>query len=628
MDAVQQQLEMLTLDTMENSFPVPLQTTLPIATIFDIHLLQARICSHLDSRSLRHCALVSREFYHAFNPFLWKTILIHRKATYNRFLRPEAQAALTRFATHVTHVSSNFASIWREFLTQQCRNLVFIASPCLHHRRHQHKELHQAHLPVLIELCRVSSKLETLKVGLSRDTRGNGEVMRSLCQVLRHHPSLKHLIIDPYYNPLFFYDVHDLLWVATFKLDRLSMNWSPSKYPPAAFSEEDTRTMARMRTATAATTMTTSPSNREEGELGNEMSTEEPPPLSSALRWIDLAYVFINHERERTFKYISQCPNLEWLSVPASYPEWASTEFAPVIRNHLPYLRHLHLQGYGVDRHENQDRVGLAASVLIKSCQPHQLLSFSARFVQEGPEPVVTALLESHKESLESCRIYCSTDSLKSESIQGLLTSCPRLEVLELMCPNQAPWYTREDLRLSELIQLQERKRDPFLDINELTRTRPGFVPWVCKNLKVLKVKYTAIRRASVSVSASTSTSEELEEEDSDEILPKILYEQLGELTCLEDLRLGLAATSLKEILVDLEDLKVETTAGWSLAAARANSLFETRQQNVRDALQAFTHLTRLQKLELRGLGPFIIRKELNRLRRDHWKDMQWIQYS
>ncbi|KAF9898491.1 hypothetical protein EC991_011150, partial [Linnemannia zychae] len=98
------------------------------ATVFDIHLLQEQICSHFNSRDIRRCTLVSRDFFHNFSPYLYRSISIHRKSTYYKFHRPESLAALSKHRNQVTHVDCVFAQIWKTLLDVQCYNLVTLSS--------------------------------------------------------------------------------------------------------------------------------------------------------------------------------------------------------------------------------------------------------------------------------------------------------------------------------------------------------------------------------------------------------------------------------------------------------------------------------------------------------------------
>ena len=82
------------------------------ATIFDIHLIQAEICSHLSRRDIRRCTLVSRALRASFLPHLWRDISITHQSTLNRFRQFEYQAALTQHAYYVQSITTVYVEVW------------------------------------------------------------------------------------------------------------------------------------------------------------------------------------------------------------------------------------------------------------------------------------------------------------------------------------------------------------------------------------------------------------------------------------------------------------------------------------------------------------------------------------
>ncbi|KAG0228001.1 hypothetical protein B0O80DRAFT_294594 [Mortierella sp. GBAus27b] len=94
----------------------------PRTSIFDIHFLQAQICSHLSKNDIRHCSLVSHAFQNAFQPFLWNHISIVHRSTLKKIQQPEFQSALTQHARYVQSITSVFVEAW-PLIYSKCETL-------------------------------------------------------------------------------------------------------------------------------------------------------------------------------------------------------------------------------------------------------------------------------------------------------------------------------------------------------------------------------------------------------------------------------------------------------------------------------------------------------------------------
>ncbi|KAG0365617.1 hypothetical protein BGX24_004039, partial [Mortierella sp. AD032] len=166
-------------------------TTSTHATVFDIHLLQEQICSHLTLRDIRRCCLVAKDFYHNFTPFLFRTIPIHRKSTYNKFHNPESLAALAKHRDHVTHVNCVFAQIWKTLLDYQCHNLVSLTSGRLP-KRDSNRDQNRFQTEYITDLIEVNPRLYTIELS---QFLFETEVVARFCSVLRNHTQLRELSI-------------------------------------------------------------------------------------------------------------------------------------------------------------------------------------------------------------------------------------------------------------------------------------------------------------------------------------------------------------------------------------------------------------------------------------------------
>ena len=298
------------------------------------------------------------------------------------------------------------------------------------------------------------------------------------------------------------------------------------------------------------------------------------------------------YSHELLDEILKRCHHLEYLKVSSTYAVWGwSQHLVPVVLNNMPHLQHLEFQ--------TSDLKGFHLSVLIRACR--RLLTFKAYFVVETPDKVVEALIERHSESLKCCQLY-GTGQLTSLRILGLLTSCSRLEVLALMT-SPIGWLPQKMLTLHRIAWARLRGNgEAAVEASDLEKIScPTSAPWVCRDLRVLRIFYTP-SPAPLPPTPPKPGPDPL----GHEILPRVLYERINTLSKLEELRLGLP-----------EDYSLHRTL----------STEHQWIQKIKEALQAFAKLDRLLKLELRGLGPFVSKAELSRIRKKHWKDIQWVHF-
>ncbi|KAG0363690.1 hypothetical protein BC939DRAFT_502082 [Gamsiella multidivaricata] len=339
---------------------VTLTSTFTTATIFDIHLLQGQICSELTPRDLRRCCLVSRDFYHYFVPYLYRDITIARKATYNKFYRPEALVALERNRDHVLSVNCVFAKLWKILLDHRCFNLRVLKSPSLPYRL-QNREENKLELHNIIALMRSCPLLRVVELGHFFYMKGDIE---AFCSVMRNHDQLREVKID-HHEYVSCQKVRRFLWSST-KLHRLSLNIVMT-YNSQQFTSEGMQSLIAL-------------------------SGQEDPVF--AMKELDLRGRMHDHEIDVCFLFLRRCPNLERLTSPSMYTSKMIHELASIISSTMPYLQHLDMRHLCVPA----DTMAL----LLSACQ--NLRSYKNNRCQELT-PALFAALWNHQDTLKELNI-------------------------------------------------------------------------------------------------------------------------------------------------------------------------------------------------------------------------------
>ncbi|GJJ74947.1 hypothetical protein EMPS_07305 [Entomortierella parvispora] len=563
-----------TITTAASILPAPFTTH---AAIFDIHFLQSRICDHLDHLSLRRCTLVSSNFYVAFSPFLWRSIRIHRRSTYKRFIQPEAQAGLARHASRVREVSSTFPSVWAIFLSQPCPNLLVLDSPSL--QSHGKRQSNIKYLPTVLELLQKSPHLQTLRLGYFKYEM---DAVATFFETVRRHSSLKNMEIDhrDYVSCTL---VRHMLW-STLKLERFSLNANVVGYLQRFTSEETQQNLIRL-------------------------TGQEDPVFG--LKDLTVQGLFYDHEQDTLFRFLKRCSNMERIAFPGMHWSRQVPILADIIAAFMPRLQHLDFSSLSIP--------GRFVARVVDKCQ--RLRTFIGNDRHDNSLPLLNAVLQ-HGDTLEVFRMHAN-DTLPSEGILRLLTTCSQLEVLDLMRLESRWMAPEEQHKWREYTRVHADRDGPaLLDVADMDGDHgPLFcTPWACERLKVLRIHY---RTPAL-------------ESGEDEVQPKVLYEQLSALSRLEDLRLGW----IQPPPSDLNDSNADglVTSNLVTAFRRLHVVAEesaqdetphqrARVQNVGVALQAWTQLKSLRKLELRGLKLFIEKDQIKKARRK-WGDIEWIQYS
>ncbi|KAK5808523.1 hypothetical protein F5H01DRAFT_352251 [Linnemannia elongata] len=555
-------------------------TTTTQATVFDIHLLQEQICAYLTLRDIRRCCLVSKDFYQNFSPYLYRTIPIHRKSTFNKFHRPESLAALARYHDKVIHVTSEFAQIWKTLLDHQCHNLVTLTSDRLP-RRNSNAETNKHQTRYISDLIEVNPRLYSVQLG---QFLFEPEVISRFCSVLRNHSRIRELSIVSPASYVTYTSIRLFMW-SSFRLERLCLKVQ------CLYS--------------SATEMT---DNQFQEYLDLTGSTS---PVF-ALRELSIPISLYLLEGGAFIRFLEYTPHVERFVAPGiMHDDWIEGLLS-VMRRRMTNIQHLNICSISIQ--------GSLVAQIIPLCR--NLKSFVSSSRLNGINVIAGALLEHHRETLEEVHML-GAGRMTSVQVLSFLTECPKLQIFDAMCTTEKVSPDRE-------MMTRQRIGDAILSTTDMNAAA---IPWACAGLKVLKLRYAVPERAHQD---NDGDEEQEESEESKEwVLPKALYERIAELTELEILWLGRvepAFPSTDSFILALRVGRGEPVPELDLEPRQPESESEIRQYemgtlNVSKALMAWRSLPKLRQLHLRGLKNFIDKKTVREARRS-WKNLDWIWYQ
>ncbi|KAF8952254.1 hypothetical protein BGZ46_003598 [Entomortierella lignicola] len=470
-------------------------TIIPSTTfisVFDIYLLQSQICADLTPRDLRRCCLVSKNFYHSFVPFLYQTITISRKATYNKFTRAESLQALYRNRQHVTQVTCVFAQIWEILLNRQCFNLKVIRSLSLP-KRPQNQEVNKLQLPNITKLIHACTELRIVELNHFWFDIQN---VQEFCRVIRNHNGLQELKIK-YFDYMICTLARLLLW-STLRLDCVYLGVIICDYTKRYLTPEEAQELI-------------------------DLTGEEDPVFR--VRQLDLPSRMFHHEADTLLRYLRRCPNLERLTLPTMQSVRHIEDVASIISGTLSNLRHLDVS--------IMSEGGFGVAHLISAC--NSLRSFVGCIKQVSTDHVITALLQ-HRESLEEL-YFTEAKGMTSQQIQIILSSFPKLQVFDAMSP-----YPKIDGGPER--RTWEGRGDPIFNPKDMLGDT---IPWICHNLRVLKLRFVhEVYRDGVHQGEDVGNEDGLMG-----VFPRVLYEQIGQMRDLEVLWLGRIERTISITAVD-----------------------------------------------------------------------------
>ncbi|KAF9125110.1 hypothetical protein BGW39_007642 [Mortierella sp. 14UC] len=546
------------------------------ATVFDIYLLQEQICSHLTLRDIRRCSLVSRDFSNNFSPFLYRTISIYRKSTYNKFHTPESLAALAKYCDQVTHVDCVFARIWKTLLDAQCHNLVTLNSGCLP-RRHSNRDQNRFQTGYITDLIEVNPRLYSVML---TQFLFEPEVVARFCSVLRNHAKLRELsIINPEAHVR--YTVINLFIWSSFRLEKLCIDLCTAKY----YVGENGRPQLQ--------------------EYVDLTGSEEPV---FALKELALSFRMHSHQSDAFFRLLTYAPHIERLATPTFDHDHQMNELFSTMETTMTNVQHLNVHSLGVQ--------GALVARLVSLCR--NLKTFVSSSLLQGVHLVADALLLHHRETLEELRMARAA-RMTSRQVLAFLIQCPKLRIVDMM-------VTVENRSLYYEVLTRQRIGDAIVSTADMDATVGS--PWACTGLEVLKLRYAVPERGQ-------DEQNQMEGEGSIEwVLPSVLYNRIAELTQLETLWLGKVEPQVESN--DSFILAAQVGRGHPLPPALQpppppKSESEIQQHKIRtlnmsNALLAWRSLPRLRQLHLRGVKNFIDKGTVREARKS-WKDLEWICY-
>ncbi|KAG0278495.1 hypothetical protein BGZ95_003863 [Linnemannia exigua] len=549
-------------------------TTSSHATVFDIHLLQEQICSHLSLRDIRRCCLVSKDFYHNFTPFLYRNILIHRKSTYNKFHTPESLAALAKHRDQVTHVNCVFAQIWKTLLDCGCHNLVGLTSGHLP-KRDSNRDQNRFQTRYITDLIEANPRLYTVELS---QFLFEPEVVARFCSVLRNHTQLRELSILCPKSNLSWKLINLLTW-SSFHLEKLHI---------------------------ALDTYFRRGGERPRGELQGCESLASSKEPDFALKELALTFRVPSHQTKSLFRLLGCTPHVERFVAPAIDDDGSMNGLISLMQTTMTNIQHLNVHSLWVQ--------GDPVVRLVSLCR--NLKSFVSSPIQRGIHLVADALLLHHRDTLEELHMVRAA-RITTQQVLAFLEECPKLRIVDMM-------VTMEKSSPDQEVMTRQRIGDAIVSTGEMDATCG--ISWACTGLRVLKLRYAVPERG--------QDEENQEVDESDEwVLPSVLYNRIAELTQLETLWLGKVEPPI--VADDSFMLAIHVGRGQIPPELRPppppTSESEIRQRkigtlNMSKALLAWRSLPRLRQLHLRGLKNFID-KDTVREARKSWMELEWICY-
>ncbi|KAF9301136.1 hypothetical protein BGZ74_007070 [Mortierella antarctica] len=314
-------------------------------------------------------------------------------------------------------------------------------------------------------------------------------------------------------------------------------------------------------------------------------------PSCPTVKELDLESVFFNSNHIVLTTFLRQCRHLESFSLP-NISNASTPDYAAIFTTAKARIQHL-------DAHRVW-RSGASLAATIQACVG--LRWFRDAIVQNGTQSIVDALLE-HRETLEDVDLTDTGSSeLTGTMLQALLCACPRLRSFVAMKPNP----------------IMDRHLNLVLDASDMvTTTGEQRLDWVCMDLRKLAIRFMP----NVDILPNRITADEAQRGSAKHIpvIPRVLVEQLGRLSKLEELRLGYLARAKVKRSADAVNSDGQTKDRGQMVEG---------MQTVSEAVADLATLDRLKRLELRNLKKFVDHEVLQETRRIHWRNMKWCQFS
>lgn len=547
-------------------------------TVFDIHFLQEVVCHGLTTRDIRRCMLVCRSWRTNFAPFLWQTIIINRKFTFNKIKSAALRSRLIQNAIRVQSIDSTFADIWPFFQSIPINNLTVLRSPVVR-RLNWNNATSNNYNRDIITLLNLNPNLHTLELGHF----SNGpETLEDLLDAIQNHKSLLRIKIDhpkaSLSSPLF-----GLVLLACLKLESIYINIRI--HSTSGQLEPIRDTFLRLSRLVDKASPTTT------------------------LKELHLPGKIYRGDHYVLMGILALCPRLEQITLPRmSY--FDATQALTSAMTNMPQLQHLNIRSANVP-FVHLVEIFRACAGLKTIIAGHSPRSDHAEWT------MTTELLHNHN-TLEVLDLTGSGPTgVTGAMMHALLCACPNL--LEFVAMGPVTMKHKHGCH-----------GDPVLRVSDMEDTQNGSA-WVCHGLRVLKLRFeSGTRCESDEIVTSVKALEDRQETAPAQlrVVPRAMVDQLNRLTLLEDLRLGRVTPGIDQLGYQI------TALGRSLADTSLHRLNQGSQTLSQDStitlsmtLEALSLLQHLKRLELRNLKGYLDKACLRNARKQ-WMDIEWIQYS
>ncbi|KAG0340644.1 hypothetical protein BG004_006341 [Podila humilis] len=549
---------------------------MPIVTVFDIPLLQDKICASLSLADLRRCLQVSHDWHLNFAPYFFSTIILRRKGTFNKFILPTTQDTFSKYVSFIREFESYYPLVWPVVTAHQPLARLTVAKAYCHYSYRPYpwhapcfrwsREIKNNFNRYIIALLKASPQLCTLEMSLFSNVE---ETTGDLVEAIQNHKHLCRIKIG-HMEPITSAGLGILLWDLS-HLESIAVTCRVSTYRNGNQGYYPADQLY----------------------LDDIMQTAAP---STVVKELDLSNARADVGDTNLWNFIRLCQGLMRFRPPLLYGYQSAVKLVqlPTV---LPHLRDLDLKG-------NSRGGSLAVEHLLRASR--QLERVYMPSLMHEPEILVELLCHFEHTLRKIDMTAAGTRQLTGKMIQRLLCTCPHLDEFSAM-------------RVFDTERKHQSHSDPVLGAPDMEDEKIG-TAWACTGLKVLKLRFeTHYKGRFISTSVGNVR-------DSP-IVPGALIRQLSVLTQLEDLRLG-------RVTVRNDP---ELYGGYANApdpvhlVETSGPKDETRGINpnrtASDMVQMLGTLTRLKRLELRNMKPFLNPSAFIKAKRP-WKNMEWVHYS
>ncbi|KAF9018677.1 hypothetical protein BGZ52_004078 [Haplosporangium bisporale] len=399
----------------------------PVATVFDIPLLQDAISAHLTAKDLKRCLLVCQAWRNSFRPHLFRVVIVNSRTASSKLKATTMQALLTQHA-HMIRVIDCGTLDWPFPDNVAMRNVTVLRMPYSNSK-----------VAPMLEALPWLRDLELFPLGSSPDS------LVGVLSAISSHAHLRSvkLVCAPHPNPT---RLGWILWSLA-RLERISLS--------VTIYEHDSAVLAA-----------------EQQQLDRIMATA---PSCPAVKELDLESVFFNFDHTVLVSFLLQCHHLESFSLPNITHNASTPNYAVIFTAAKARIQHL-------DAH--RARLSSAdMAVMINACVGLRkfrvaLGQFGPHSAVKSPQSVVDALLE-HRETLQDVDLTdAGMDEWTGAMLQSLLRVCPRLRSFVAMRP------------LNKDHPIMDRHCDPVLGASDLVVPGGRRLDWACVDLKKLSIRF------------------------------------------------------------------------------------------------------------------------------------------